>query len=291
MTPFNDLIVEERNTNIEEIITANANRMPVCSAGDVIVNVENSEIGIKNVLCVPELSANLLSVAQIVKNGNQVIFDQEGCKIFNKAKDCIVNVKSVNGTYKLQTNSAECMISTTHKVNAMTWHRRLGHINFMDLCKMKNGLVTGMDFNEYNEQEIRNYTICKECKQTRLPFPKSTSRANNILDLIHSDLVGPMENKSFGGARYIFTFIDDHSRKIFTYFIKEKFEVLDKFIEFKAMVERETNKKIKVLRTDNGTEYVNFAFKRFLSKCDIRHQRTNTYTPEQNGWQNGPTES
>lgn len=68
---------------------------------------------------------------------------------------------------------------------------------------MKNGLVTGMDFNEYNEQEIRNCTICKEGKQTRLPFPKNTSRANNILNLIHSDLVGPMENKSLGGAKYI----------------------------------------------------------------------------------------
>lgn len=132
MTLFNDLIVEERNTNIETIITANANTMPVCCAGDVIVNVENSEIEIKNVLCVPE-SANLLSIAQIIKNGNQVIFDQERCKIFNKAKNCIVNVKPVNDTYKLQTNSAECMISTTHKVNALTRHRRLGHINFMDL--------------------------------------------------------------------------------------------------------------------------------------------------------------
>lgn len=59
----------------------------------------------------------------------------------------------------------------------------------------------------------------------------------NILDFVHSDLVGLMESKSIGGARYILTFIDDYSRKIFVYFIKEKSEVLNKFIEFKAMVE------------------------------------------------------
>lgn len=65
-----------------------------------------------------------------------------------------------------------------------------------------------------------------------------------------------MENKSIGGAKYVLTFIDDHSRKIFVYFLKEKLEVYDRFIEFQAMVEKETGNKIEALRSDNGTECI-----------------------------------
>lgn len=78
-------------------------------------------------------------------------------------------------------------------------------------------------------------------------------------------------------------FIDDFSRKVFVYTIKSKVEVITKFAEFKALVENLTGKKIKVLRTDNGTEYVNTEFHRLCKDNGIIHQRTVPYTPEQNG--------
>lgn len=73
--------------------------------------------------------------------------------------------------------------------------------------------------------------------------------------MIHSDLVGPMENQSINGSRYLLTFIDDYSKKVFPFFIRSKAEVFKKFTDFRMEVENQTNKKIKILRTDNGTEY------------------------------------
>jgi hypothetical protein len=72
---------------------------------------------------------------------------------------------------------------------------------------------------------------------------------------------GPMSESSFGRARYMMTFTDDYTRKTFVYFFKKKDEFETKFREFKGLVENETGNKIKILRSDNGREYVNNFFK------------------------------
>ena len=71
----------------------------------------------------------------------------------------------------------------------------------------------------------------------------------NVLDLIHSDLCGPMP-KSLGGSQYFMTFIDDHSRKTWAYTLKSKDQVLNVFKEFHTLVERQTGKKLKCIRTE-----------------------------------------
>ena len=93
----------------------------------------------------------------------------------------------------------------------------------------------------------------------------------------------PMEVKSIGNSRFFVIFVDDYTRKIFVYFIEKKSEVYEKFQEFKYMVENQINKKIKVLRTDNGTEYVNKNMELFLKKSGIVHEKSVPYNPEQNG--------
>lgn len=89
---------------------------------------------------------------------------------------------------------------------------------------------------------------CKVCMKTKIhvkPFKNSETRSNEILEKIHSDVCGPFNTKSLGGAQYFLTFIDDKSRRVFVYFLKRKYEVLEKFKMFKEMVERQTSKKIK----------------------------------------------
>ena len=77
-------------------------------------------------------------------------------------------------------------------------------------------------------------------------------RAKTPLHLVHSDLIGPLEHPSILGFTYVLTFIDDYSRRIWVYFLKQKNEVFDKFKEFKSFVEKQSGKYIKILRTDNG---------------------------------------
>jgi hypothetical protein len=86
-------------------------------------------------------------------------------------------------------------------------------------------------------------------------FPSGVTREKGILELVHSDVFGPVIVPSLGGSMYYVSFIDDFSRKTWIYFMRKKSKVFEKFKEFKSLVENQTDKKIKVLRTDNGGEF------------------------------------
>lgn len=124
-------------------------------------------------------------------------------------------------------------------------------------CKLRN-LVTGLHFEEICHSW--NCVPCLKGKQTRKSFKKTkkVNTANDILELVHSDVCGPMQTSSWGGA-YFLIFIDNKSRKTFVYFLKGKDEVFTKFQEFKELAENQTGRRLKILRTDNGKEYVNQA--------------------------------
>lgn len=111
---------------------------------------------------------------------------------------------------------------------------------------------------------------------------KKGSRANDILDLVHSD-VCELNVKSMSGCRYFVTFIDDFTRKVFVYLLKNKNQVYKCLVEFKQMVETQTGRKMKIFRSDNGTEFVNNQMKKFCVKYGIVHQTSAAYTPQQNG--------
>jgi hypothetical protein len=97
--------------------------------------------------------------------------------------------------------------------------------------------------------ELKGITLkpCEHCfarKQHRVSFPTCPlHRAENVLDIVHT-YVCSMTEKSLGGALYFVTSIDDHSRKIFLYVLRNKWQVLDVFKEFYAKVERETCRKL-----------------------------------------------
>lgn len=173
------------------------------------------------------------------------MFSADGCSIKDKNGKCIANVKSSGGVYRLPSNAndAVCMLSATND-SAMTWHRRLAHINHGDLCKMRDGAVDGIKFTD-GAEEVKRCEVCMQGKQARLPFKASVKRAKHALDLLHSDLCGLTETISIGGARYLLTFIDDFSRKVFVYFLRSKSEVLERFREFKRLVEIQTERKVK----------------------------------------------
>lgn len=150
------------------------------------------------------------------------------------------------------------------------------------MCKMRDGILTGIQFRE-NALSVSNCEVCALAKQSRNPFSNSKRTSKNALELIHSDLVGPMETQSIGKAKFLLTFIDDYTRKIFVYFIHSKSDVFEKFKEFKNFVEKQRESSIKCLRTDNGTEYLSVKFDKFLKDQGIQDQRTTPYTLEQNG--------
>ena len=83
-----------------------------------------------------------------------------------------------------------------------------------------------------------------------------------MLQIVHSDVMGPMETKSQGGAVFVVTFVDDYLRYVVVvaYYATHKSDVVNKLIEYKSMMENQLNIKIKCIRNDNGGEYMNKRF-------------------------------
>lgn len=271
----------------KEIIVANQTIVQVLCSGDLqittCVNDREFTIDVNNVLCIPKLTTNLLSVSRIIASGNRVIFNQTGSMIYNSQNECIGEANLENGVYRLNVVKSEKLLAAAIKTSCATWHRRLGHINANDLNKLKNGAVEGVSFDEKCDTSKSSCVVCCEGKQTRLPFPQSTSRSQEVLELVHTDLCGPMENLSLGKARYYLLFVDDFSRMCVVYFLKSKNETFKYFKQYKEFAENQQSKKIKTLRSDNGGEFCSAEMENYLRQCGIVHQKTNSYTPEQNG--------
>ena len=115
------------------------------------------------------------------------------------------------------------------------------------------------------------------------PFLSSVTKTSAIFQLIHSDLSGTLPVTSLVGCLYTITFINDFSSKTWIYFLKKKNEAFKWFRTFKALVENQIGKKIKILRTDNGTEYESNEFNDYCREASIKRETTIVYTPEQNG--------
>jgi len=103
---------------------------------------------------------------------------------------------------------------------------------------------------------------------------------------VYSNVCGPLEVPSFGGNKYFISFVDEFSRKTWLYLIKAKIEAFDMFQKFKILVEKQSGKSIKVLRTDGGGEYTSKVFEKFCENNGIVHEVTapyTSYTPQHNG--------
>ena len=145
----------------------------------------------------------------------------------------------------------------------------------------KNKLVEGLP---ELEEDFPACVACQYGKQTRLPFHKNKSwRATQKLQLVHTDVGGPLKTPSLNGSKYYIAFIYDHTRMCWIYFMKYKTKVADIFFKFKAWIETQSGRKMQMLRSDNGTEYTSQMFNKFCEDTCIEHQLTTPYTPQQNG--------
>ncbi|KAJ9541813.1 hypothetical protein OSB04_028319 [Centaurea solstitialis] len=150
------------------------------------------------------------------------------------------------------------------------------------LMKMsKKGLVKGLPQFDHENQ------LCESClvgKQTRKSFPTTTTyKAKRPLELVHGDLCGPITPATKGQNRYVFTLIDDFSRFMWIYLLKEKSEAFTHFKKFKALAENEIGKSLKVFRSDRGGEVTSLEFNTFCDQNGVKRHLTAPYSPQQNG--------
>lgn len=172
-----------------------------------------------------------------------------------------------------------CAISN-EKYCIHQWHRIFGHrdINAIkNMIKIENLNTIQCTCNAFCD-------VCQEGKMTRKFFSKSKPiHSKAILDLVHTDLCGPMQTQTQSGKRYVLTFIDDYSRYTFIYLLREKNEVKIKIREFIELMKTQTGLKPKIFHSDRGGEYVNKDLKNYLKSEGIKMKFTPGYTPQLNG--------
>lgn len=133
-TPFGDILQNIKPSKAFPITSANNAKMAVKQVGDTMLKINNEEIEIKDVLHIPDLACNLLSVNKIVEKGNEVKFNKEGCTISNPHDQVLFTCKPENGVYTIK--EGDCLsLFTNGEIDAVTWHRRLGHLSYGRVAK------------------------------------------------------------------------------------------------------------------------------------------------------------
>lgn len=268
------------------VVIADNLKLPIAHIGSTIVSPHSSddEIPLQNVYYVPGMKKNLLSGAQLTSSGLFVLFGPRDVKVYRDLEiieEPVMKGQRIESVYVLSTLTAD-VDKTRRNETADLWHMQLSHVTYSKLdVMMKKSMLKGIP-----QIEVRTDTVCVGCqyrKAHQLPFEESTFKAKEPLELIHSDVFGPVKQASIGGMRYMVTFIDDFSRYAWVYFMKEKSETISKFRQFKNEAKAKVDGKVLCLRTDNGGEYMSDEFSDFLQKCKICHQFTYPSTPQQNG--------
>lgn len=252
------------------------------------VDGEAKVLHMENVLYVPSFGSSLISVKKLSLQGYAVNFQGLECRII---KNGSVHAKAKAGKYAPDlyeihgiVEAAHAAINGKHGDNCVhMWHRRFGHRDISAIKSLaEKKLATGITIESCERDEFCEY--CVKGKMARKPFPKEADhKSQAILDLLHTDVCGPMQTVTPGNKRYVMTIIDDFSRFTTVYFLKTKDEVGAKIKEFIQMAITQFSKTPKCVRSDRGREYVNAELIDYLKGKGIQIQYTAAYSPQQNG--------
>lgn len=269
----------------KEVLVANGTSVVAEGVGNVTLCILVDDdtpmrVNISNVLYVPELDENLISVYKLSKNGFTILFQDDNCFLI-KGDDKILVAEYFDGLYRVKVECKEQVKSVVEKKSRCIheWHRILAHRNLSDIKTMgRQGVLT--------VRECSCDFICEPCirgKLSKMPFKTTSNPAKNVLDCIASDLGGPFSVESIGKSLYYITFTDLYSGYCDVFPIRSKSEtpsVVKRFIE---KVKNLTGKKPKVFRSDRGKEYLNKDLQDYLADEGIKFECTVGYAPQQNG--------
>ncbi|GJY28100.1 retrovirus-related pol polyprotein from transposon TNT 1-94 [Tanacetum coccineum] len=265
--------------NGQKLYMGNSATADIKGEGDVILKMTSEkELKLTNVLYVPEIRKNLVSGWLLNKFGFRLVFESDKF-VLSKNQMYVGKGYAVDAMFKLNVmvvkNDINKMNSSAYLIESSNvWHGRLGHVNFNSMRRL-------IKFNSIPNFHIDSKYKCETCveaKLTRTSF-KSVKRTTEPLDMIHTDICDLKSLPTKGGNKYFITFIDDCTKYCYVYLLKSKDEAIDKF---KTEVENQLGKKIKVVRSDRGGEYV-APFAELCAKHGIRHEFTAPYSPQQNG--------
>ncbi|PKI73973.1 hypothetical protein CRG98_005590 [Punica granatum] len=197
---------------------------------------------------IPDLMKNLFSLGVLDSNGCKVVIESNSMKVSHGA---LVLLRELDLT--------------------QLWHMHLGHMS-------EAGMIILSKIGLLPSPKVRKLDFFEHCfygRQKRVSFGTSVHGARGTLDYIHFDLWGPAPVTSKGGRKYLLTFINDYSKKVWVYFPKHKDEVFKTFKQWKTLLEKQIGKTVKRLRTNNGVEFYGVDFTEYCLRKEYWAEAVN----------------
>lgn len=216
-------------------------KLKVTGVGLVVIESKDGHVSkLANVLYVPQLARNLLGVGQLMTTGYTLNFSHGVCTIIddnNNNNNILAHVRmTVNRLFLLDAWNIACANAVFSIDDEFTlWHRRFSHLNTRSLLLLAQSQLV---------KDLPNIALgavvrpCEGCAMGKQTCHQPARRAMAPLELVHGDLVGPMQTPSLGGNRYIFLLTDDYSRYTWAYFMQRKSDVFEPFKVFRQMQEK-----------------------------------------------------
>ena len=287
-TDLANLSLHQPYTDSDNVVIGDGTCLPIKNTGSMRLSTNHNPVLLTNVLHVPSMSLNLVSVSALcATNAVNVIFLDDCFQVQDRQTGVImVTGQRKDGVYlwpKSTTptsNNQVAAFSSFKKSSSLIslWHSRLGHPSAKIFSQQLSSL--GISFSH----SVLNNFSCNSCfinKMHKLPFFESTVTSNSPLELIYSDVwTSPVH--ALDGYKYYVIFVDHFTKYIWFYPLHRKSDVYDIFVKFKKLVENYFSRTIKTLYTDRGGEFL--ALRHFLSNHGISHLTTPPHTPEHNGY-------
>ncbi|GJV62554.1 putative ribonuclease H-like domain-containing protein [Tanacetum coccineum] len=257
--------------------------------------LKTDSLDFEDVYFVNELKFNLFSVSQMCDKKNYVLFTDTECLVLSpnfKLPDetqILLKIPRKDNMYSFDMKnivpkeSLTCLVAKATLDESMLWHRRLGHINFKNINKLvKDNLVRGLPTKHFENDQT--CVACLKGKQHRASCKsKVLNPITKPLFMLHMDLFGPTFVSSLMHKKYCLVVTDDYSRFTWVFFLATKDETSEILKNFIKEIENLVDKKVKIIRCDNGTEFKNKVMDDFCREKGIRREYSVARTPQQNG--------
>ncbi|GJV72883.1 putative ribonuclease H-like domain-containing protein, partial [Tanacetum coccineum] len=238
---------------------------------------------------------NLFSISQICDKKLKVLFTEKECFVVSSdfkmpdENQVLLKVPRQHNMYTFDMKTVDsskgytCLLAKASSNEAKLWHRRLGHLNFKNLNKLvKDNLVRGLPSKSFKNDHT--CVACQKGKQHKASCKAKIDRyVTHPLHTLHMDLFGPTSVRSINHASYCLVITDDCSRFCWVFFLAKKDETSGILKTFIRQIENQLNQKVKIIRSDNGTEFKNRVMLEFCGEKGIKQEFSNARTPQQNG--------
>ena len=274
-----DLFHELDEGFVADVCNANSSRSEIRGRGTVRCWMADNTgqsclLELKDAYWVPSYARNLVSVKRLSDKGAMIKFNDD--PLIKMPDGTLVPMMTKDELYSLMVHPIETGSLAMMSHSVKHWHQVMGHNNWNDVGKLQH-VTDGMKIS--GSQKGANCNVCSTEKAKRAPVPKTWgTRAKTRLAIVHTDVLGPIQQESHEGFRYAVGFIDSYSRFGAVYPMKSKDEVAAKLQEFIINVGKPS-----VLVSDGALEFKSKLFRGLCTSNGIKQEFSAPYTPEENG--------